>query len=117
MFDTVILSKPSANNDEETKVNPETDYFRDYLINNLLKLCRYDKGTVLQLLEGDETIMDNQKYHNETLSEDMLKFKIFDFSQQQINSLRQLIKKACISNSTQIKSQANDFTCILTNQS
>ena len=40
---------------EESKqggVNPEVDCFRDYLISSLVKLCKYDKGTVLQLFQN-----------------------------------------------------------------
>ena len=36
---------------EEHKVNPESNPFREYLVRSITKLCKYDKGTALQLLD------------------------------------------------------------------
>lgn len=47
-FETITLEKPV---EESKTANPEVDVLRDYLIGNLLKLAKYDKGTVLQLLD------------------------------------------------------------------
>jgi len=36
--------------------NPETEYLKEYLISNLVKLCKYDKGTILQLFNPNNEI-------------------------------------------------------------
>jgi len=90
-----ILSK----SEEESKtanllINPETDYFRDFLISNLTKLARYDKTTLKQLLDSSN---DEASYTqaNEFIPSDLLKFKEFGFDEHQLSQISLLVSRTC----------------------
>lgn len=95
------FTSPQKHQQEEAKLNPEADPVREYVVKCLIKLARYDKQTVLQLvrpeLDDDET----------ELSKEMNQFREFGFSESELAQLAKLIDEACVAK--QSESQFNQI--------
>lgn len=76
---------------EEAKLNPETDAVREYLVKCLLKLARYDKQTVLQLVSHD-LHDDDQRIE---VPKEMETFREYGFSDIELGQLSNLVDRAC----------------------